>query len=102
MVDPKVLSRDAVCFTILSWGTGVLTDEEMYLWATNNYFPAHQQVAPGEPDHVALAIGITLTEFECARPPYKFGREVAASAVAFINAEPNEFETQKIAFLQSL
>jgi hypothetical protein len=87
---------------IQSWGTGSTSDLEMHRWATNNYFPLHQQVAPSEQDHVALAIGIVLTEFECAKLPYPFQRNVAASALEFIWAQDSEFEQRKIDFYECL
>ena len=66
MPTPEVLTSEQVCAAIGRWAIGDLSDEQMQLWATNNYFPAHQVVAPNEPDHVTLAIGVVLTELECA------------------------------------
>ena len=74
----------------------------MHLWATNNYFPLHQQVAPGQPDRVALAIGIVLTEFECAKLPYPFQRNVATAAIAFMMAQDSEFEQRRSDFYDSM
>lgn len=102
MVPSEVLSSEVVCSALGDWGMGDLSDEQMHFWATNNYFPAHQVVAPNESDHVALAIGIVLTEFECARPPYKFDKAVAANAVALINSDANELEARKAEFFDSL
>ena len=61
MQPSDILSREVVCSAVGDWGRGDLSDEQMHFWATNNYFPAHKVVAPNEPDHVALAIGIVLT-----------------------------------------
>ena len=102
MPTPEVLTSELVCAAIGRWAIGDLSDEQMRLWATNNYFPAHQVVAPNEPDHVALAIGVVLTEFECAKPPYKFGKVVAASALALIESGARDFEARKLVFFQSL
>ena len=102
MVKPQILSREVVCETIGAWGKGAISDEEMHLWATNNYFPLHQQVAPGHPEHVALAIGIALTEFECTTPPYQFGRDVALRAIALIDASASEFASKKAAFVEAV
>jgi hypothetical protein len=102
MARTKALTRDEVCTVIQSWGAGATSDQEMHLWATNNYFPLHQQVAPGEPDRVALAIGIVLTEFECAKPPYPFRSNVATFALALIRAQDSEFEQLKRDFYESL
>lgn len=102
MVPSESLFSEVVCSTLGDWGRGGLSDEQMHFWATNNYFPAHQVVAPNEPDHVALAIGIVLTEFECAKRPYKFGRTVAAYALALIEADANGFEACKAKFFDSL
>jgi hypothetical protein len=102
MARTEALTREEVCAVIQSWGTGTTPDLEMHLWATNNYFPLHQQVAPGEPDRVALAISIVLTEFECAKPPYPFKRNVAAFALEFIRAQDWEFEQRKSDFYDSL
>ena len=102
MVPSESLSSEVVCSALGDWGRGHLSDEQMHFWATNNYFPAHQVVAPNEPDQVALAIGIVLTEFECAKPPYKFGRAVAAYALALIESDANEFEACKVEFFDSL
>jgi hypothetical protein len=102
MARTEALTHEEVCAVIQSWGTGTASDLEMHLWATNNYFPLHQQVAPGQPDRVALAIGIVLTEFECAKPPYPFQRNVAAAALAFILARDSEFEQRRSDFDDSL
>jgi hypothetical protein len=74
----------------------------MHLWSMNNYFPLHQQVAPGEPDRVARAIGIVLTEFECAEPPYPFQRNVAALALALLSAQESEFDERQRDFYSSV
>jgi len=102
MVPSESLSSEVVCSALGDWGRGDLSDEQMHFWATNNYFPAHKVVAPNEPDHVALAIGIVLTEFECANPPYKFGRAVAPYALALIESDANEFEALRAEFFDSL
>lgn len=102
MKPSEILSREVVCSAIGDWGRGDLSDEQMHFWATNNYFPAHKVVAPNEPDHVALAIGIVLTEFECAAPPYKFDKAVAASARALLDSDVTEFEARKAVFFDSL
>ena len=102
MQPSKILSREVVCSAVGDWGRGDLSDEQMHFWAMNNYFPAHQVVAPNEPNHVALAIGIVLTEFECAAPPYKFDKAVAASALALIDSGAAEFEERKSVFFDSL
>lgn len=102
MARTEALTRHEVCAAIQSWGAGASSDEDMQLWATNNYFPLHQHVAPGEPDSVAIAIGLVLTEFECARPPYPFPRSIAAHALALINAQESEFEELKSSFYASL
>jgi hypothetical protein len=91
-----------VCDIIAAWRDGAMSDEALHLWATNNYFPLHQPVAPGSPDQVALAIGIVLTEFECTRPPYPFGRDVADFAIHFIAATPEESDKMKAAFLSAV
>jgi hypothetical protein len=66
-----------------------MSDEDVHLWAINNYYPAHQAVAPGEPDHVATSIGLVLTELECTKPPYLFLREGAAAAAVELIAAPS-------------
>jgi hypothetical protein len=78
-----------------------MSDEDMHLWAMSNYFPLHQQVAPGDPDHVALAIGIVLTEFERCRPPFPFGREAALRAIDLIRSSSADFDSRRSAFLLS-
>lgn len=102
MPRTEALSREEVCAVIDSWGNGAKTDQEMWLWATNNYFPLHQHIAPGHADQVALSIGIVLTEFECNKPPYPFQRNVAAAALAFIEASDSEFEERKAGFYTSV
>jgi len=102
MAPSEVLSSKVVCSALADWGRGDLSDEQMHFWAINNYFPAHQVVAPNEPDHVALAIGIVLTEFECAKPPYKFDKAVAANALALIDSDEKEFEARRAIFSDSL
>ena len=79
-----------------------MSDELLHVWATNNYFPLHQAVAPGSPDQVALAIGIVLTAFECTRPPYPFGRDVVDRGIRLIRSSPKEFEPAKAEFLSSI
>lgn len=95
MARTEALTRDEVCAILESWKTGDISDHEMHLWVTANYFPAHQQVAPGEPPQVARAIGVVLTEFECTEPPYKFSRAVATLASAFINAQEHELSARE-------
>jgi hypothetical protein len=102
MAPSEVLSSEVVCSALADWRRGDLSDEQMHFWAINNYFPAHQVVAPNEPDHVALAIGIVLTEFECTKPPYKFDKAVAANALALIDSDAKEFEARKAIFFDSL
>jgi hypothetical protein len=65
------LPSTEVISTIEAWRDGTLSDAEMRLWTINNYFPLHQRVAPNEPEHVALAIGIVLNEFEHAQAPWE-------------------------------
>lgn len=102
MGPPTILSSEVVCAALGDWGRGDLSDEQMHFWAMNNYFPAHQVVAPNEPNHVALAIGMVLTEFECAEAPYKFDKAVAANALALIDSDANQFEARKAVFFDSL
>jgi len=102
MARTEALSRSEVCSALHAWGDGKSSDAEMHIWATNNYFPAHQAVAPGEPSLVAISIGIVLTEFECAWPPYAFGREVAATALALINSHESNFDECKEQFYKSI
>lgn len=102
MARTEALTREEVCAAIQLWATGTRSDLEMHLWATNNYFPLHQQVAPGQPDRVALAIGFVLTEFERAKPPYPFQRNVGATALAFIMAQESEFGRRRSDFYDSL
>jgi hypothetical protein len=96
------LPKSEVRAVIAAWESGAMTDDEMHVWVTNNYFPAHQAVAPGEPDQVALAIGIVLTEFECAQPPYQFSRAAAVHALALIDADDQAFDDRKRAYFDSL
>jgi hypothetical protein len=75
-----------------------MTDDEMRLWAMNNYCPLHQDVAPGEPLSIALAIGKVLTEVECAPAQAPLSRSVASSALAYINSTVTETPTEEATF----
>jgi hypothetical protein len=74
----------------------------MRSWVVNNYFPAHQAIAPGEADRVALAIGKVLTEFECAWPPFRFGHEVAARALDLIGSQDTDYQQRQEDFYKSV
>ena len=103
MARTEALSREEVCAVMRAWGAGALSDEDMHLWATNNYFPAHQAVAQTEPDHVAVAIGLVLTEIECTKPPYMFERAGAAvAAVELIEAPSPMIDFHKDKFYKAI
>ena len=90
MARLESLTKEEVISAIEAWRDGKLSDHEMHIWATNNYFPAHQKVAPGEPNQVALAIGVILTEFECSATPYAFQRTVADCFIELIQTPPDD------------
>jgi hypothetical protein len=102
MARTETITREELIAVIDSWASGVISDNEMHYWALNNYFPLHQSVAPEEPKHVALAIGIVLTEIECANPPQTISRNLASYALALVNASAADFAARKLEFYEAI
>ena len=89
MARTESLTKQEVVNSLAAWGAGSLSDQDIYAWADSNYFPVHQEVAPGEHNNVALAIGVILTEFETSKPPYRFNRGIANKFIELILTPPD-------------
>jgi hypothetical protein len=101
MDHPPFLTRAMVADVLSAWGSGRPSNEDIHLWALDNYLPAAQEVAPGEPSHTGLAIGTILTEFECAGPPFThFNPAGWRAALSFMDTSIAEYRANEVAFFK--
>lgn len=103
MNHPPSITKAMVADVLTAWGNGRLSNEDIHLWALDNYFPfpAAQEMAPGEPSHTGLAIGTILTQFETARSPFThFNPAGWRAAVAFLETSAVEYRANDVAFFK--
>lgn len=101
MDRPPFIAKAMAADVLTAWGNGRLSNEDIHLWALDNYFPAAQEMAPGEPLHTGLAIGTMLSEFDCARPPFAhFNPAGWRAAIAFLDTSAAEYRANEVAFFK--
>ena len=94
-----VISKVDVEKVILHWCENNISNEDLFEWVNENYFPAVQEIAPNEDDHTQLALSLMLNEFECTRPE-AYRREGARTAIDFVNTTLPEFRDRLERFLK--
>lgn len=98
---PLCITKAMVADVLTAWGNGRLSNEGAHLWALHNYFPASQEMAPGEPSHTGLAIGTILSEFDCARPPFvHFNPAGWRAAASFLDTSTAQYRANEVAFFK--